>query len=136
MTKSDFFSRLFLISCILKGTFVFLWTARQYHSLCMLGLGFVASWVIIRVIGKFKISVAIPKLRMLPPSLIFMSDGHQDQGWFQNVLCEVSKCNSWRSSSKICCWVDSTWNNDTFPWFMPLPPPPPQRVVSGAVVRD
>ena len=43
---------------------VFLWTARQYHSLCTLGLGFVASLAIIRVIhnyGKFKISVAIPK---------------------------------------------------------------------------
>ena len=38
------------------------WTARQYHSLCMLGLGFVASLAIIWVIrnyGKFKISVAI-----------------------------------------------------------------------------
>ena len=38
--------------------------ARQYHSLCMLGLGFVASLAIIWVIhnyGKFKISVAIPK---------------------------------------------------------------------------
>ena len=43
---------------------VFLRTARQYHSLCMLGLGFVASLAIILVIqnyGKFKISVAIPK---------------------------------------------------------------------------
>ena len=38
------------------------WTARQYHSLCMLGLGFVASLAIIWVIrnyGKFKISIAI-----------------------------------------------------------------------------
>ena len=36
---------------------VFLWTARQYHSLCMLSLGFVASLAVIRVIhnyGKFK----------------------------------------------------------------------------------
>ena len=39
---------------------VFLWTARQHHSLCMLGLGFAASLAIIRVIhnyGKFKISM-------------------------------------------------------------------------------
>ena len=46
---------------------------HKYHSLCMLGLGFVASLAIIRVIhnyGKFKISVAIPKQRTLPHSLI------------------------------------------------------------------
>ena len=42
----------------------FLRTARQYHSLCVLGLGFVASLANIWVInnyGKFKISIAIPK---------------------------------------------------------------------------
>jgi len=66
MTKSDFFSSLFLSSGVLKGMFasIFFLTARQYHSLCMLGLGFAASLVIIWVIhnyGKFKISIAIPK---------------------------------------------------------------------------
>ena len=42
----------------------FLRTARQFHSLCMLGFGFVASLAIIRVIrnhGKFKVSFAISK---------------------------------------------------------------------------
>jgi len=39
-TKSDFFGGLFLSSRVLKGTSqVFLWTARHYHSLYMLGLG-------------------------------------------------------------------------------------------------
>jgi len=65
MTKSNFFGSLFPSSRVLKGTFAsILGTARQYHSLCMLGLGFVASLAIIWVIhnyGKFKISVAIPK---------------------------------------------------------------------------
>jgi len=63
MTKSDFFGGLFLSSRLLKGTFASIFV-RQYHSLSMLGLGFVASLAIIWVIqkyGKFKISVAIPK---------------------------------------------------------------------------
>ena len=41
---------------------------RQYHSICMLCLGFLASFAIFRVIhnyGKFKISFAIPKYRIL-----------------------------------------------------------------------
>jgi len=51
MTKSDFFGGLFLSSHVFKGTFAsILWTARQYYSLCMLGLGFVASLAIIWVI--------------------------------------------------------------------------------------
>ena len=66
MTKSDFFGSLFLSSGVLKGIFasIFFELPRQYHSLCMLGLGFAASLVIIWVIhnyGKFKISIAIPK---------------------------------------------------------------------------
>ena len=39
---------------------VFLWTSRQHHSICMLGLGFIASLVIIWVIhnyGEFEISL-------------------------------------------------------------------------------
>ena len=59
------FRGLFLSSHILKGTFVSIFVnCRQYHALCMLGLGFVASLAIIWVIhnyGKLKISVAIPK---------------------------------------------------------------------------
>ena len=63
MTKSDFFGGLFLSSGVLKGTFASIWTAKQYHSVCMLGLGFVALAIIwvIQKYGKFKISVAIPK---------------------------------------------------------------------------
>ena len=65
MTKSDFSAVCFLAPAYSKvHSQVFLLTARQYHSLCMLGLGFVASLAIIWVIhnyGKFKISVAIPK---------------------------------------------------------------------------
>jgi len=65
MMKSDFFGGLFLSPTYSKVCLqVLLWTARQYHSLCVLGLGFVASLAIIWVIhnyGKFKISVAIPK---------------------------------------------------------------------------
>jgi len=44
---------------------VFLWTARQYHSLCMLGLGFVASLAIIRVIHITMVNSKFPL-----PSLI------------------------------------------------------------------
>ena len=60
MTKSDFFSGMFLSSRVLKGTFASVF-ARQYHSFCMLGLGFVASMAINYNYGKFKISVAVPK---------------------------------------------------------------------------
>ena len=58
MTKSDFFSGVFLSSHALKLL------AGSIIPLCMLGLGFVASLAIIRVIHdyrKFKISIAIPK---------------------------------------------------------------------------
>ena len=71
MTKSDFFGGLFLSSRALKGTFASIFcelpgTDKQYHSLCMFGLEFVASLAIIWVIhnyGNFQniISVAIPK---------------------------------------------------------------------------
>jgi len=60
--KSDFVGGLFLSSLILKEYFCEM--LGSYHSLCMLGLGFVASFTTIRVIhnyGKFKISAAIPK---------------------------------------------------------------------------
>ena len=44
MMKSDFFSGLFLSSRVLNSMFTsVLWTTRQNHSFCMLGLGFVAS---------------------------------------------------------------------------------------------
>jgi len=51
MTKSDFLAVCFsapAYSTVCSR--VFLWTAWQYHSLCMLGLGFLASLAIIRVI--------------------------------------------------------------------------------------
>ena len=65
MTISEFFGSLFLGSRVLKGTFAsILWTVKQYHSICVLGLGFVASLAIIWLIhnyGKFEISFAIAK---------------------------------------------------------------------------
>jgi len=53
MTKSDFFGSLFLSSRYSKvRSRIFLWIARQYRSLCMLGLGFVALSIIRMIHNK------------------------------------------------------------------------------------
>ena len=67
MTKSEFYSDLFLDSHVLSGTFAsvfFFLTARQCHSVCMLGLGgssFFGRFLAGASVWYFEISLAIPK---------------------------------------------------------------------------
>jgi len=80
-------------------------TARQYHSICMLGLGFVAALTIILLIHhyrKLEISFTIPEYRTLSPSLIQIPN---DQNWvshmwecFKDILMALYK--------SLCCIID------------------------------
>ena len=94
--KSDFSAVCFSAPTYSKvGSLAFLWTARQYHSLFMLGLGFIGSLATIRVIhhnGKSKFP--LPSLNRERYSVL----------WY----CWAGLIYSVKSSG--CMWEHGTWN--------------------------